>query len=74
VGEPILTSSLCLSLGFCALLTAERGGLAAFGRLAAVGVTLGDLLLLPAALLVSLRATSDRSPTPGQWSVVVESQ
>jgi predicted RND superfamily exporter protein len=68
---------LCLSLGFCVLLTAEWGGLAFFGRLAAAGVILalvGDLLLLPAALLVSFGASSGQSPAPGQRSVVVESQ
>jgi predicted RND superfamily exporter protein len=76
-GEAILTSSLCLSLGFSVLLTAQWGGLVFFGLLAAVGVILalvGDLLLLPAALLVSAGGTTGRPLAPGQRSVVVKSQ
>ena len=56
VGEPILTSSVCLSLGFCVLLAAQWSGLVFFGLFAAVGVILalvGDLLLLPAALIAT---------------------
>lgn len=58
VGEAVLTTSLCLSLGFSVLLFSQWGGLVTFGLVACLGVMLllaGDLLLLPAALLVGER-------------------
>ncbi|MDP6977282.1 MAG: MMPL family transporter [Myxococcota bacterium] len=56
VGSAILTSSLCLGLGFCSMLASEWSGLVTFGVFAALGVgfaVVGDLILLPAALLSS---------------------
>ncbi len=58
VGEAVLTTSLCLALGFSVLLFSQWGGLVTFGLVACLGVMLllaGDLLLLPAALLVGER-------------------
>lgn len=58
VGEAVLTTSLCLALGFSVLLFSQWGGLVTFGLVACVGVMLllaGDLLLLPAALLIAER-------------------
>jgi predicted RND superfamily exporter protein len=58
VGEAVVTTSLCLALGFSVLLFARWGGLVSFGLVASLGVALllaGDLLLLPAALLAGER-------------------
>lgn len=55
VGEAVLTTSLCLAVGFSVLLFSQWGGLVSFGLVACLGVVLllaGDLLLFPAALLV----------------------
>ena len=55
VGEAVVISSMCLALGFSALLFSEWGGLVSFGLLASLGVIfalVGDLLLLPAAVLL----------------------
>ncbi len=57
-GEPVLVSSGVLALGFSVLLFSQWGGLVGFGLLASLGVGLllaGNLLLLPAALLVGAR-------------------
>ena len=54
VGEAIVVSSICLSLGFSVLLLSQWGGLVSFGMIASFGVLLalaGDLILLPSALL-----------------------
>jgi hypothetical protein len=54
VGEAVVISSLCLSLGFSVLMFSRWGGLVAFGLLASLGVAialLADLLILPAALI-----------------------
>ncbi|MDJ0865051.1 MAG: MMPL family transporter [Myxococcota bacterium] len=62
VGEAVLVTSLCLMLGFSVLLFSQWGGLVWFGLLASLGVGLvlaGDLLLLPAALLVGARNERD---------------
>ena len=64
VGAAILTSSLCLAFGFASMLSSEWAGLVTFGIFAALGVGLaviGDLLLLPAALL--LGGERRRAPT-----------
>ncbi len=61
-GEPVLVSSGVLALGFSVMLFSQWGGLIGFGLLASLGVGLllaGNLLLLPAALLVLAR---DRTP------------
>jgi uncharacterized membrane protein YdfJ with MMPL/SSD domain len=61
-GEPVLVSSGVLALGFSVMLFSQWGGLVGFGLLASLGVGLllaGNLLLLPAALLVQAR---DRAP------------
>lgn len=63
VGSAVLTTSLCLSLGFSVLLFSHWGGLVTFGLVACLGVALllaGDLLLLPAALLAGTRHGSRR--------------
>jgi predicted RND superfamily exporter protein len=55
VGEALLAANLCLAVGFSVLLFSQWGGLVSFGLLAGLGVGLllaGDLLLLPAALLL----------------------
>ena len=57
-GEPVLVSSGVLALGFSVMLFSQWGGLVGFGLLASLGVGLllaGNLLLLPAALLVHAR-------------------
>ena len=57
-GEPVLVSSGVLALGFSVMLFSQWGGLVGFGLLASLGVGLllaGNLLLLPAALLVQAR-------------------
>lgn len=62
IGEAVLTSSLCLALGFCAMLLAQWTGLVFFGLFLSVGVVFalaGDLLLLPAALLVTARSEAE---------------
>lgn len=54
VGEAVVVTSVCLSLGFAVLMFSRWGGLVSFGLLASLGVLLalaGDLLLLPAALV-----------------------
>ena len=54
VGEPVLTTTLCLALGFSVLMFSRWGGLVSFGLLASLGMILAivaDLLLLPAALV-----------------------
>jgi predicted RND superfamily exporter protein len=53
-GEPVLVTGIVLALGFSVLLFSQWGGLVGFGLLASLGIGLllvGDLLLLPAALL-----------------------
>jgi predicted RND superfamily exporter protein len=63
VGEAVLTTSLCLALGFSVLLFSHWGGLVTFGLVACLGVLLllaGDLLLLPAALLAGERRGAAR--------------
>ncbi len=63
VGEAVLTTSLCLALGFSVLLFSQWGGLVTFGLVACLGVVLllaGDLLLLPAALLMGERRGARR--------------
>lgn len=60
-GVPVIVASGVLALGFSVLLFAEWGGLVGFGLLASLGIALllaGDLLLLPAALLVTAQARS----------------
>jgi len=62
VGEAVVVSSICLGLGFSVLMLSEWGGLVSFGLLASLGVVfalLGDLLLLPAALLATARTEGD---------------
>jgi predicted RND superfamily exporter protein len=57
-GEPVLVSSGVLALGFSVLLFSAWGGLVGFGLLASLSVGLllvGNLLLLPAALLAQAR-------------------
>lgn len=54
VGEPVVITSICLALGFAVLMFSRWGGLVSFGLLASLGIVfalVGDLLLLPAALL-----------------------
>ena len=54
----LVVSSGVLALGFSVLLFSQWGGLVGFGLLASLGVGLllaGNLLLLPAALLVGAR-------------------
>ena len=55
VGEAVVITSICLALGFAVLMFSRWGGLVSFGLLASLGIVvalLGDLLLLPAALLL----------------------
>ena len=62
VGEAVLTTSICLALGFSVLLLSHWGGLATFGLIASVGVIfalVADLLVLFAAIRIS---SSDESP------------
>jgi len=54
VGEAVTITSICLALGFAVLMFSRWGGLVSFGLLASLGIVfalVGDLLLLPAALL-----------------------
>jgi predicted RND superfamily exporter protein len=54
VGEAVVITSICLALGFAVLMFSRWGGLVSFGLLASLGIVLallGDLLLLPAALV-----------------------
>ena len=54
VGEAVAITSICLALGFAVLMFSKWGGLVSFGLLASLGIVfalVGDLLLLPAALL-----------------------
>ena len=54
VGEAVVITSLCLSLGFSMLMFSRWAGLASFGLLASLGIIvalIAELLLLPAALL-----------------------
>ncbi len=63
VGEAVVTTSLCLGLGFSVLMFSGWGGLVSFGLLASVGIAfalIADLLLLPSALL--LRFPTEKTP------------
>jgi predicted RND superfamily exporter protein len=54
VGEAVVITSVCLALGFAVLMFSRWGGLVSFGLLASLGIVfalIGDLLLLPAALI-----------------------
>jgi uncharacterized protein len=58
VGEAVVLTSICLALGFAVLMFSHWGGLVSFGLLASLGIVLaliGDVLLLPAALVRSAR-------------------
>ncbi|MEN8184322.1 MAG: MMPL family transporter [Myxococcota bacterium] len=62
VGEAVVTSSVCLALGFSVLMFSSWGGLVSFGLLASLGVMLAllcDLLLLPAAMLTGAAEQRD---------------